>query len=144
MIRWTEMNSPALIWPAYISDFCGRINKFTSKSIMHDFIFIISTGERLLGSLLFIMYAERLAACWNQMSTVSVLCQIITVYSAKHSIRRCIAVKIYNETEPAEWNHRLPFIPLSRHAEAFNKSKTFVIVSNFERYCRLSHLNHQV
>lgn len=39
------MNSPALIWPAYISDFCRRINKFTWKSIMHDFIFIISTGE---------------------------------------------------------------------------------------------------
>lgn len=43
MIRWTEMNLLALIWPAYISDFCGRINKFTCKSIMHDFIFIIST-----------------------------------------------------------------------------------------------------
>lgn len=39
------MNSPTLIWLAYISDFCRRINKFTSKSIMHDFIFIISTGE---------------------------------------------------------------------------------------------------
>lgn len=39
------MNSPALILLAYISEFCRRINKFTCESIMHDFIFIISTRE---------------------------------------------------------------------------------------------------
>lgn len=87
--------------------------------------------ERLLGSLLSIVYTERLAACSNQASTVSVLCQIITVYSAKHSIIKCITVKIYNEFEIVEGNHRLPFALLSRHGEASNISKTFFIISNY-------------
>lgn len=45
MIRRTEMNSPTLIWPLYISEFCRGINKFSSKSIMHDFILLISSRE---------------------------------------------------------------------------------------------------
>lgn len=45
MISQTEMNSFASIVLAYISDFCRRINKFTCKSIMHEFVFIISTRE---------------------------------------------------------------------------------------------------
>lgn len=130
MIRWTEMNSPALIWPAYISDFCRGINKFTCKSIMHDFIFIISTREAPWLPRFSTVHAEELAARWSQPSTVSVLCQIITVYSAKHSIIKCFAVKIYNETEIVKWNRRLLTL-LSRHGEAPVISKTFFIISNY-------------
>lgn len=59
---------------------------------------------------------------------MSALCQIITVYSAKHGIIRCISVKISNESEES---HRHQFFLLSRHADAFKISKAFIIISRF-------------
>lgn len=50
------------------------------------------------------MYAEKKVGSSLKigMSTVSALCQIITVYSAKHGIIRCIAEEIYNENDAGE------------------------------------------
>ena len=131
MIRWTEMNSAALICLAYISDFCRTINKFTCKSIMHDFIFIISTTEAPRLPAFHPLHTEKLAAHLSQASTVSALCQIVTVYSAKHSIIKCFAVKNSNEIEIVKWSHRRPFILPSRYGETRIISKTFSVVSNY-------------
>lgn len=101
MIRRTEMNSPTLISPAYISEFWRRINKFSGVSIMHDFIFIISSGEARRPDCVSSCMQRKKAGSSLKIgvSTLSALCQIITVYSAKHGIIRCIAAKIYNESE---------------------------------------------
>lgn len=119
------MNSPALILQAYISDFCRRINKFTCGSIMHDFIFILSTREVSTLSVFAGLHTLKLAVCWK-LAVHTVCAQPNSVYSAKR-VRNCITVRLYNETVIVKRNCRLP----SRQAEATTISKSIFIICNY-------------
>lgn len=145
MIRWTEMNSPALIGPHYISDFCGRINKFTCKSIMHDFIFIISTRE-----------SPRLPAFhhvpthtqthkekekdagslfWSGIHTVCFVPNCNSLFSHRQLSLKGFAVKISNEIVILKWNCRFLYMLGSRR-----DIKVFFFFLSFpftENYCAI-------
>lgn len=92
------MNSPTLICLAYVSDFCEGINKFTCKSIMHDYIHDFHWRASLAPCFL-----SSTQQSWQLVEVRSPLCLLcaksLLFIQPNAGIIKCISVKIYNETE---------------------------------------------